>query len=254
METSLFALPHCPKCQGTGRVQTGIGITDWAVCPCAIVGQRRAAAERLIANRFSGRAAQMTFSNFQTGDKAKNEQALQVARNFVEHYDQASTKGWIVGFWGPPSCGKTHLAVAMGQAVIKRYLARPLLLNVPRMLRAERERFSSDRDSPIDQAMRADLLILDDIGAQYERTDGSEKVSWVAEQLYTILDERYMACRPTIITSNLSPSDLERRLAGESGKRVLARIERAQVTPMLEIVPVPGAGQVNEADARLLFS
>ena len=63
-----------------------------------------------------------------------------------------------------------------------------------------------------------------------------------------------MACRPTIITSNLSPSDLERRLAGESGKRVLARIERAQVTPMLEIVPVPGAGQVNEADARLLFS
>lgn len=236
-------------------MQTGPSITDWAVCPCAIVGQRQAAAERLIAQRFSGRAREMTFATFQTGDKAKNEQALKVARNFVEHYEQAQEKGWILGFWGPPNCGKTHLAVSIGQACIKRYLARPLLLNVPRMLRQERERFSNyDVSSPIDQAMQADLLILDDIGAQYERDNGPDSVSWVAEQLYTILDERYMSCLPTIITSNLSPSDFERRMAGESGKRVLSRIERAQVTPMMEVVPVPGAGNINESDAGLLFA
>jgi DNA replication protein DnaC len=259
MDSQLYAQPDCPRCQGAGRVKIGQGITDWAVCPCALIGQRRAVAELLVDERFPGRARTMTLASFETGGRAGNEQALRVAKNFVEHYETACKKGWVLGFWGEPSAGKTHLATAIAQACIKRYLARPQLLNVPKMLQAERERYNqrpgdTPLPSPIVQAMHADLLILDDLGAQYERDSGAERVSWVMEQLYLILDERFMNNRPTIYTSNLAPGDLKRRMANEAGKRVLSRLERAEVIPPIEVIAVPAVNRQDNADGNLLIA
>lgn len=271
MDTRAFALENCPRCGGKqgphpGRVKTGPGVTDWAICSCALLGQRRATAERIIEQRFPGRMRWMTFQYFHTGERAKNEQALKVARNFVDNYEKARQRGWLLGFWGKPASGKTHLAVAIAQACVKRYLARPRIWNVPKLLKAQREWFNTPdwerkqkgmNSSPLDDAMGCDLLILDDFGAQYERDENPERVSWVMEQLYTILDERFMSDRPTIVTSNLSPSELRERLSSEAGKRVLSRIERAQVIPedlgFLEIVSVPEASRINQEDVDLLY-
>ena len=60
-----------------------------------------------------------------------------------------------------------------------------------------------------------------------------------------------MNCRPTLFSSNFyAAGDLARRMDNEAGKRVLFRIEHAQVCPALEVVEVPGANTQSE-DAML---
>lgn len=240
MDTRKYANPNCKQCNGKGRAKTGPGITEWAVCPCAIVGQRLEAAERVIKVIFAPRAQEMTLETFKTGGSQQNERALLAARNFVDHWPRAQDNGWVLGFFGDPRAGKTHLATGIAQACIRRFLIRPMLLNLPKALNAERERYSRpDLPSPLKEAQKADLLILDDLGAEYERQAGDpSRVSWLSEQLYSLLDERFMEKRPIIYTTNLAPSDMEKRYDNEAWLRVYARLKTAQVINPLEIFPV----------------
>lgn len=250
------ANPDCPVCHGRGSVKTGELSGEWAICPCAIAGQRLAVAQMRLERALPSRARRMTLASFQPGESAKNAQALKAARNFVEHYERACAEGWVLGFTGPPAAGKTHLAVGILQACMKRYGGTTgAYINVPQMLRDERERWRAKDGSrsPIDEAMTVDLLVLDDLGAQYERDTEADKVTWVMEQLYTVLDARLMADRPTLYTTNMAWSDLVRRMDNEAAMRVLSRIERAQVCPPLEVVPVSGTNRQGEEAARLLL-
>jgi DNA replication protein DnaC len=257
VETGRYARDDCPTCHGKGRVKIGAGSYDWAVCPCAIAGQRMAVAELRITEAFPARAQQMTISSYDAGGLAQNERALKVARRFIDNYEKARQEGWMIGFFGNPNAGKTHLAVAIARAVLKRYDASVHLLNFPQMLHETKERWRRKRgeegEDPIEAAVAADLLVLDDLGAQYERDAGSEAVTWVAEQLYMILDARIMANRPTIYTTNLQPSVLQQRLNTEAGKRILSRIERAEVGKPIELMPVQNAGRQDEEAVALLF-
>lgn len=259
METLRYANPNCPRCGGRGRVRVGSGINEFAICACAEAGRRREAAEKLVAACFPARAREMTLASFDTGDKPQNELALRVARNFVENFTQARREGWVLGFWGNPRAGKTHLAVAVAQACTKRYMIRPMLLNLPKALRQERERFDNkDLPSPFAQAAQADLLVLDDLGAEYERMAGdSSRVSWLSEQIYMLIDERIMQNRPFIYTTNLAPAEIESRYSGEAWHRVLARLREAEINPAgaLEVIAVPGkASSRNQQAAEILFA
>lgn len=256
MDTKAYAMPNCKICGGLGRVRTGEGITDWEVCPCAIAGQRLRSAEKTLKRVLPPRALAMTLASFETGGIAQNERALLAARNFVDNYLRAAEEGWIMGFWGPPRSGKTHLAVAVLQACTRRFSIQPMLLNLPKALQEERERFHDrSRPSPLREAAKADLLVLDDLGAQYERQGvDTTRVSWVSEQLYNLLDERILHNRPLIYTTNLSPSDLERRLDNEQGRRVLGRLQEGEIAA-LELLPVPGLRDERHSEAKeLLFA
>jgi DNA replication protein DnaC len=186
----------------------------------------------------------MTFESFDTGGLAQNEQALLVAQNFVDNFPRASRHGWVIGFHGEPRAGKTHLAVAILQACAQRYrpdghLLTPQLLNLPKALRAERERYNKpELPSPLQEAKVTSLLALDDMGAEYQREEDTSRVSWLSEQLYDLLDERLMNNRPLVYTTNLSPSDMERRYDNEQWMRVLARLREAEITDPLEVLKV----------------
>lgn len=239
MDTNFFADPDCHLCHGKGRVKTGKTNMTWAICFCAIAGQRRQTAERLIDKIFPEKAQAMTLNNYKTGDIAQNEKALKVAKNFVENWPTAKKEGWMVGFFGPPQSGKTHLSVGIAQAITKRYLARPLFMNLPKALRIERERYSDPTIvSQLEEASKVDLLVLDDLGAEYERVNDRSKVSWLSELLYSLLDDRIMKNLPTIYTTNMAPPELEQKYNNEAGKRVLARIETASVIPPLKVESV----------------
>lgn len=250
MDTQLFANSDCPLCKGKGRVKTGEKISSWAVCHCAIAGQRRQTADLLISKLFPERAREMTLNNYKTGGIIQNEQALKISKNFVENYPTARREGWMIGFYGPPQSGKTHLSVGIAQAIVKRYLARPQFMNLPKALRAERERYSNpDLPSHLSQAAMVDLLVLDDLGAEYERAEDKSRVSWLTEQVYTLFDERIMKNLPTIYTTNLSPPEMEKKYQNEAGQRIIARMNTALVMPPIKVEPVDEVKKTN-SDAR----
>lgn len=127
------------------------------------------------------------------------ENAFDAARAYAE-----SPRGWLV-FIGTPGCGKTHLAAAIGN-----YRAEvgepPLFVGVPDLLDHLRATFNPSSqvryDSRFEEIRGADLLILDDLGTH-------SATPWAREKLYQLLNYRYTARMPTVITMVNTLEELE---------------------------------------------
>lgn len=256
MNPKEHADPGCPGCHGRGKLKTGQGIAEVAICSCVVAALDRTAARAQLDRLLQPRARQMTLASYKTGGNEQNQRALEVAENFVDHFNRARQAGWMICFYGQPRCGKTHLAVAIAQACVERHSGNgPLttqLLNIPAALAVERQRMSDGGQSPFARASKVDLLVVDDLGAEYERQPDGDRVSWISERMYELLDDRVMDELPTIFTTNLTPSDLERRYKNEAWQRVYHRLISGLVIPPLEIFRIEGHGGYDREAKALL--
>jgi DNA replication protein DnaC len=129
--------------------------------------------------------------------------------NLVRAFEQARTfarqpQGWLV-LKGGYGCGKTHLAAAIANYRLE--LDEPVLfMLVPDLLDHLRAAFSPASPTQFDERFElvrtVELLILDDLGAQH--TTG-----WAQEKLFQILNHRYNARLPTVISTNCELEDIE---------------------------------------------
>jgi DNA replication protein DnaC len=72
-----------------------------------------------------------------------------------------------------------------------------------------------DIDEWMDSVKNADLLLLDDLGA--ERAN-----AWVRERIFVIVNHRYREELPTIFTSNTGPRDLAAQLGERTASRIIS--------------------------------
>lgn len=154
--------------------------------------------------------ANQTFGNFSLRqdenlplDEAKTlEKAFQAARSFSQ-----SPHGWLVlsGMYG---CGKTHLAAAIGNYRAS-LGAPPWMVVVPDLLDHLRATFgphsATTYDHLFNEVRSTPLLILDDLGTQ-------SATPWAREKLYQILNYRYNAELPTVITTSSMGDEIDPRI------------------------------------------
>ena len=205
--------PDCPQCRGAGFLRYDVPFGDpnfgqLKTCPC--FQRKRAAAQqqRYFANSNLAGLATKTFDAFIGAMKGVGP-ALQAAQIFA-----AAPAGWLL-LTGTYGCGKTHLALAIAnQQLAAGY---PVLYQTaPDLLHNLRATF--DRDNPVKfdtvfrAAQDAELLILDDLGAE-------KNSDFAAEKLFGLLDHRYARNLPTVITSNLTIPQLA-ALNGRIGSRL----------------------------------
>ena len=119
-----------------------------------------------------------------------------------------SPEGWLV-LQGVTGCGKTHLAAA----IINHYYqaGQPArFVVVPELLDPLRSTFSPDSKRSYDRIFEsikaAPLLVLDDFGEQ-------TTTPWAQEKLYQIINYRYNAQLPTVVTTRTSLEDIENRIS-----------------------------------------
>ncbi len=130
------------------------------------------------------------------------ERALSIARDYA-----ADPDGWLV-FTGTYGCGKTHLAAAIANA--QRDPSRvPMFVVVPDLLDHLRATFGPTSNTTLDKAFEqvrtTGLLVLDDLGTE-------SATPWAREKLFQLLNHRYVARLPTVITTANSIEHVDPRL------------------------------------------
>lgn len=141
--------------------------------------------------------------------------ALRTARRFVADFRKHTAAGTTVVFMGAPGTGKSHLAIAIAQAVMNQTTA--LYANALDMIRMvrdtwRRESAKSERDV-LDMLGSVGLLVIDEVGVQYG-TDGEQVI------MFDVINRRYRDLHPTILLSNLDKDGLRAYLGERSFDRL----------------------------------
>ena len=105
--------------------------------------------------------------------------------------------------------------VGLNELALKGYKA--IIVYYPEMLRTLKESFYDDFGLIMNDLKNADILLLDDIGAE-------RPSEYVCERLYDLINHRYTNMLSTIYTSNLTPFELGDRL----GSRIESRVRSAE--------------------------
>lgn len=164
----------------------------------------------------------VTVADIDKNDENRVEVMLAIT-DFVKRFEEKPKALYIYGNFG---IGKSYLMAYLANLLSKTYLQSTTMLHYPTFVvdikNAIKDGSVKER---IDEIKLAQVLVLDDIGAE-------QHSPWVRDDvLQVILQYRMQENLPTFFTSNFSFDDLERHFAsGKSGdetwqaKRVMERI------------------------------
>lgn len=149
----------------------------------------------------------MTFNTFDTynhvyPDERDNlERVWRVAQSYAE-----APQGWLL-ILGGHGTGKTHIAAAIAQH--RRDMGEEVMfLTVPDLLDYLRTAYSPNAPVNFDQRFttvkNVPLLIMDDLGTE-------NASPWAKEKLFQLIDYRYVAKLPTVITTARQLKEIDER-------------------------------------------
>lgn len=127
-------------------------------------------------------------------------------QTYVNAWERAIDKNAGLLFFGPVDGGKTFWAACIANALMEKGVS-ALITTVPNLIAAMHSDFDGARARILEKISTVSFLVLDDVG--YER-----RTQYADEKLFEIIDARYRAKKPLIVTTNLSldemrnPSDM----------------------------------------------
>ena len=232
--------PNCPHCHGVGylRDDLPVGHPNFGKvrpCTCQMENLQMQRALQLREDSNTEILGGKTFDTFLSEGvspdpniRATVHSAFERCRAFAEHPEK-----WLL-LTGTYGCGKTHLAAAIANQCLAH--GKPVLfLNTPDLLDYLRETYAPSTASTyserFDEIRTAPLLVLDDLGTE-------SPTNWAIEKLYQILNYRYNARLPTVITTNRELKDIDQRVA--------SRLSDIEIVTALNILaPDFRAGKLN---------
>lgn len=197
-------LLYCGRCGTAKQCRVTIGDRSMTVgchCACAEAAYQAARQEQahrerqLLAESLRADGIQDRGLRDCRFDAAEETPELARCRRYAARWPEMREQNLGLLLWGPPGNGKTFAAACVANHIIQRG-ASAMITSFPRILGA-----GWDKQALARQMNRYDLLVIDDLGVER----GS---SYALETVYLVVDERYKARLPLIITTNLTLDQL----------------------------------------------
>ena len=150
-----------------------------------------------------------TFEN----DDMSNEKITDIMKRYVENFSEFRKTGQGLLLHGGFGKGKTFAACEVANALIDRCYP-VLVTNFAQLLNRLQNTF--ERQDFVDSLNTYALIVIDDLGIERDS-------DYAKEQVYNIIDARYRAGLPMIITTNLTLEELKNPTNTEN-RRIYDRI------------------------------
>jgi len=206
--------PACPHCGDTGYIGS-------AMCQC-LKELCRQEQRKELGSAFDGGES---FANFRldyysdvvipelkTSPRNIMTKNFRYCKEYAEHFSMAPGNLLLKGCTG---LGKTHLALAIGEAVNAQGFCVCYETSISLFAKLERAKFAPS-EATISQAERlenCDLLIIDDLGTEMPG-------QFVTAALYGLLNQRLLAKKPMVITTNLNVDESAKRYSPQIASRL----------------------------------
>lgn len=204
----------CKKCEDTG-------FTDGLMCQChkkllkSIAYSELCRVSPMKTSDFEDFSLDFYPGELDSHGISPKKQMHDIASYCLEYAKDFSSASPSLLFCGATGLGKTHLSLAIANKAINGghtvvYGSVQNLLN-----RIESEHFGrgDNKNETLDMLLCCDLLILDDLGAEFS-------TQFTVATIYNIVNTRMLTSSPVIISTNLTPQELEDKY----DKRITSRI------------------------------
>lgn len=202
---------HCGKCHTPKQVRLEFPWGErcpMALCKCQ-AEKRKAEEEEIRIRERNERIKDLRKMGFPESEMDKwtfdiddgaNPKVTNVAKNFVQHFDKMLDKGKGLLLYGTVGTGKTFYSACIVNALIDRVVP-CMMTNFARIVNTISGMYEGKQEY-IDGLNKFDLLVIDDLAAERD-------TEYMNEIVQNIIDCRYRAKLPTIITTNLSADEIK---------------------------------------------
>lgn len=132
-------------------------------------------------------------------DENPNSSISRTCRKYVEEWDKMRKHNLGILFYGVKGTGKSFYASAIASALIEKKVAAVMTTTASILMVLSKW----EKEETMSAIARVPLLVIDDLGAERD-------TSYSAEMVYSVIDTRYRAEKPTIVTTNLDLKEIKR--------------------------------------------
>lgn len=204
-------LLYCGKChtkKQTRIIMLGVERTPPCLCKCMIEKREREKEEQARIElekkvkehrRVGFPESEMQHWTFANAD-GSNDRIMGAAKKYVENFSEFRKSGKGLLLFGTVGTGKSYASACIANALIDRGIP-VLMTNFARIANTVSGMWEGKQEY-YDGLNRFPLLILDDLAAE-------RKTEYMSEIVFNVIDARYRAGLPLIVTTNLTSEELK---------------------------------------------
>lgn len=223
-EDYLEPVYDCPDCQDTGYCTNESGLKEKCHCfhrrEIALLYEQSNIQEMIARENF----AALSYEYYEGEDLARFQKCVEICRNFVQNFKEDYRN---LFFYGTVGTGKSFLSGCIANELLQAgysviYFSSSGLFDTL-------ARYSFDAKSKetlynfYKDIYNCDLVIIDDLGTEVTN-------SFVASQLFSLLNERHLGRKSTLISTNLSLEELRDRYSDRVFSRITSNYAVCKLT------------------------
>ncbi len=206
----------CASCQDTGYITSQSGRKEKCRClrnqELSILYKQSNIQHMLEQENFST----LSYKYYQGEDLVHFENAVELSKKFVQNFEHVYQN---LFFYGTVGTGKSFLSGCVANELLKQgksviYFSSASLFDALADY-SFNAKTKSDVQNPHEDICNCDLLIIDDLGTELTN-------NFVTTQLFSCLNERHLAKKATIISTNLNLEELRDRYSERIFSRVMS--------------------------------